>query len=220
MLFQFQENETLPQSHQTMTWEQVECSADVKEIFCFHISQDVNTSVTNSELIVKEQVEVFLDTFIKEYHGSSDILYILQSLITYTRQNPSFEGALLNLKWLKCKKNLERKLYALCNEKEMLNFPQHIRDTIPANENCSNMEQYPDNFSKLMHLMILSLQMPLYYNAFKTYCISKPALRKYITEDAYFTDEMIGYVCSITIIQFSHSFSIIQVPIQEDNILY
>ena len=177
----------------------MECNADIIKIFYLHALHNDHTSETNSEQTLREQVEHFLDTFIKGYHGSSDVVLILKSLITYTRHKPGFEDVTSKLEWLKCKKNLETKMYALCKEDEMLGFPQYICDTIPPTENCSHTEQYPENFSKLMHLMDLSLQISLYYNAFKSYCEGRPALKKYITEDVSFTNEMMGYV-SICII--------------------
>ena len=64
-----------------MTWGQVECNADITNIFYIHTSR-----VCSSELTLREQVEVFLDKFIKGYHGSSDIVDILHSLISYARQ--------------------------------------------------------------------------------------------------------------------------------------
>ena len=102
----------------------------------------------------------------------------------------------------------------------MLGFPQHICDAIPQNKNCSHTEQYPDNFSKLMHLMNLSLQMPLYYNAFKSYCEGRPALRKYITQDVSFTNEMMAYVSVFIINLFVQACGCVQVYTNSTNIFY
>ena len=101
----------------------------------------------------------------------------------------------------KVKGTLERQMYSLCKEIEMSDFITYVQQMIPQHEDCCNIEQYPDDFSKLMHLMDLVMHKPVYHSAFKKYCENKPALHKYIREDVSCADEMMGYV-SIFVITF------------------
>ena len=142
----------------------------------------------------REQVEVFLDQFLTGYHGSTDVVHLLEFLILHIRQYPSLQDVQPKLEWLKRKKNLEKKFFALCEDREMSAFLTYVKNEIPQHEDCSHIDQHPDDFHKLVHLMNLVLKIPKYYSAFKTYCESKPELHKYITEDVSFTNEMIGYV--------------------------
>ena len=178
-----------------MTWQRVKDHAEITEVFYLHMSQDDLASVTSPTLTDKrEQIAFFLDTFITEYYGSTDTVDVLSSLTIHTKQFPSLCGVQLKLEWLKCQKNLKRKLYDLCKEDHMSDFPQHISDTIPEDQNCSNIEKCPDNFTKIMHLMDLVLQKPIFYKAFISYCKKKPALQAYIPEHIAISDDMIGYV--------------------------
>ena len=119
---------------------------------------------------------------------------VLQRLIIHTKQYPSLEGVQSKLECLKRIKTFEKELFALCKEDDMAGFPKYISETIPQDENCSNMQKYPDDFAKNMHLMDLVLHKPIFYSAFKTYCKNRPTLQPYISEDISITDEMIGYV--------------------------
>ena len=148
----------------------------------------------------REQVEIFLHTFIRGYQGPTDVVNILETLTAHIRKFPYFLGLEDKLRWLKCQKTIRRQMYSICKEKEMSDFIPCVQLMIPEHNYC-NIQQYPDDFSKLMLLMDLVLCSPKHYSAFKTYCANKPALQKYITEDVFFTDEMIGYV-SIFVITF------------------
>ena len=172
-----------------MTWSNVEYNGEIKEVFHMHASPDNMAQIINSKPTFKEQVEVFLDSFIAGYTGPKDVMYIMQSLILHTKQHPSLHDVQINLKWLKVNKMLLRKLYDLCNEKEMSGFLTYSCEEIPV-----PLEQYPDTFSKLMHLTGLCLNNSAYYTTFKSYCEGRPALKKYVIEDISPTSEMIGYV--------------------------
>ena len=178
-----------------MTWQQVKDHAEITEVFYLHTSQDDLASVTSPTLSDKrEQIAFFLDTFIIGYYGSTDTVDVLSSLIIHTKQFASLDVAQSKLQWLKWQKNLKRKLYDLCKEDNMSDFPKHISDTIPQDQNCSNTENCPDDFTKIMHLMDLVLQKHIFYHAFKSYCKKKPALQAYIPEDISISDDMFGYV--------------------------
>ena len=122
------------------------------------------------------------------------VVNTLEVLIEYIRNYPCLLHLEDKLRLLQYQKNIEKGMYCLCKEDEMSYFMTYVNQTIPQHEDCSNIEQYPDDFSKLMHLVDLVLHIPMYYSAFKRYCNDRPALHKYIGEDVSFTDEMIGYV--------------------------
>ena len=172
-----------------MAWTEVECYQEITKVFYLHASHDGLSSITKSELDFKEQVETFLDQFIKGYQGAADVLSVLHSLILHSKPYSCLRDVHLKLKWLKCKNKLQRNMYDLCKEEDMSDFPTDADEKIPV-----PLKHYPDNFSKLMPLMDYVLQNPMYYPVFQKYCEQKPALRKYITQDMTLTNEIIGYV--------------------------
>ena len=187
-----------------MTWREVESSEEIMEEFYQNTSQEDLAQILERQLPDnREQVQAFLDQFIKGYFGSPDCITILQSLMAYTRQHPCLDDVLPKLKWLKYKKNLEKNLYSLCKEEEMSGFSDYVHETTPQVEPYPKTEQYPDNFSKLMYLMDLVLCLPTYFSIFKTYCADKPKLQKYITEDLSLTNEMLGYVSALCLSLFT-----------------
>ena len=187
-----------------MTWRDVESSEEIMEEFYKNTSQEDLAQILERQLPDnRDQVQAFLDQFIKGYFGSPDCVAILQSLIAYTRPYPCLDDVLQKLKWLKYKKNLGKNLYSLCKEEEMSGFSDYVHETTPQVEPYPKTELYPDNLSKLMYLMDLVLHLPTYFNAFKTYCKDKPELHKYIEDDLSLTDDIVGYVSILCNMSFT-----------------
>ena len=189
-----------------MTWRDVESSEEIMEEFYQNTSQEDLAQILERPLPDnRDQVQAFLDQFIKGYFGSTDCVDILQSLIAHTRQYPCLDDVLQKLKWVKCKKNIQQNLYFICKEEEMSGFCEYVHETTPQVEPYPKTELYPDNFSKLMHLMDLVLDFPQYFNVFKAYCKDKPKLHKYIADDLSLTDDTVGYVSILCNISFTFS---------------
>ena len=148
---------------------------------------------------MRELVEVFMDKFMTEYQGPLDIVNILESLIVYTRQYPKLDNLTEGLKWLECRKNLERNFYALYNEEAMSGFPSYVRDKMLQDRNLIDSDQIHDALHKLIDLCLYSRQ---YYNLFKTYCKERPALHKYVRETTEFPR---GVTCYVSILEYTPS---------------
>ena len=178
-----------------MTWLDVEGNAAITEAFYQHTSPDYMAALVKTDRTEKrEQIGVFLDQFIKVYHGPLDVLHILQSLIMHISKYQGLQDVQTKLEWLKYKSNLEKNMYILCNEEEMSDFPRHVHEKVEADEHFSKVDSCPDRFTKVMYLMKLVLKIPKYYTAFENFCKGRQALQKYITDGIPLTDEMIGYV--------------------------
>ena len=179
----------------TMTWFQVEGSAEIKEAFYQHTSPDDLADFVRTEGIEKrEQIEAFLDQLIKGYHGSNDFIDILQYLIMQISNHQCLKDVQRKLERLKYQKKLEKEMYSICNEEEMSGFPKYVHKNVDPDEHHSKVDLCPDTSTKLMYLMKLVLQIPKYYTAFDKFCKNRQALQKYITDGIPLTDEMIGYV--------------------------
>ena len=84
------------------TWENVEIHEEIKKTFSCPACHDGLAKMTGEKCNdIQEEVLVFLDQFIKGYHGSSDSVEILEALIEHVGQSPSLNEILKKLNRLK-----------------------------------------------------------------------------------------------------------------------
>ena len=182
------------------TWLQNCDCAELKEIIYQHMTHE---NMLTCAKIMKEELKLemdprdftqfFIHHFTERYQGAKDIVGFVKSLITYMGIYPCFKELVPKLEWLKAKINLRRKGLFLCEEDEMNRFPGYISTEL-SRQDFSQLNQYPDIKSKLMHLIGLILHNPKYYQILQTYCQNRGALRKYVFDDVHVNAHGMIYV--------------------------
>ena len=85
----------------------------------------------------------------------------------------------------------------------MSKFPEYMSTKLSRQE-LLNLDQYPDIQSKLMHLVKLILHNSIYYNVLQTFCQTRSALRKYVSDDVEVRAEGMVYVSIFFLLFYSH----------------
>ena len=145
-----------------------------------------------SDMDPRDFTQLFIHHFAERYQGPKNFVGFLKSLVMYLETYPCLKELAPKLEWLKTKTNLKREALFLFEEDEMNRFPEYLSTEL--SEDFSQLAQYPDIKSKLLHLMDLVLHNPKYYQKLRTFCETRPALRKYVLDDVQVMDEEMIYV--------------------------
>lgn len=167
------------------SWNDVECLAEISEIFYRNHSTDIEMAILTRHSLCRtddwrDLIRVFLDTFITGYYGQMELQSVLTSLITYVKQFPSMQSIKHDLQWLKCTEHLKKQLSIISRDENAFQF---IEYAVSHFEGAPiDLGKFPDQRSKMLHLLDLVLHDVEFYMLFHTYC-KQHSLQKYIQDD-------------------------------------